>query len=174
MKSAAEQLAFYEAYHKNPINKLTHFVGIPLIMYAVLLAFSWIQVPVGEFTLTGGMVLAAVVLAYYALLDATLALGMLVAVAPLLYLAHVSALLPWGPAAGLFLGAFILGWILQLIGHSVFEKRRPAFTQNLFQLIIGPLFLVAEVYFLCGVKRELRGRIKELESRLPPTGQIAG
>ena len=37
----------------------------------------------------------------------------------------------------------IAGWLTQLAGHVVWEKRSPAFLTNLFQALIGPLFFVA-------------------------------
>lgn len=39
------------------------------------------------------------------------------------------------------LGLFILGWILQFIGHA-FEGNRPSFFSNPFYLLIGPLWLL--------------------------------
>ena len=46
--------------------------------------------------------------------------------------------LPFGVGAFLFFG----GWVLQFVGHSVFEKRSPAFTRNLLHLLVGPAWLV--------------------------------
>ncbi len=174
MKSVAEQMTFYDAYHKNAMNKMTHFVGIPLIMFAILMALSWIQIPIGAYTLTGGVVLAAFIMAYYVALDPGLAGGMLVVLVPMLYLAYLGAEIAWVAGIGLFLGTFVFGWIMQLVGHSVFEKRRPAFTDNLIQLLIGPLFFVAEVYFALGLKRDLRARMRELEASLTISEQAAG
>ena len=39
---------------------------------------------------------------------------------------------------------FIAGWVLQFVGH-VFEGRRPAFLDDLRQLLIAPLFVVQEL-----------------------------
>ena len=50
---------------------------------------------------------------------------------------------------------FVGGWILQLIGHA-FEGRKPALTQNLFQIFVAPLFLCAEVFFALGYKPSVR------------------
>jgi uncharacterized membrane protein YGL010W len=52
--------------------------------------------------------------------------------------------------AGRFLGAgpalalFVFGWILQFIGHYIYEKRSPAFFQNLTHLLVGPLWILAK------------------------------
>jgi len=58
-------------------------------------------------------------------------------------------------------GAFFIGgWIFQLLGH-VFEGRKPALADNLFQIFVAPIFLVAEVFFALGLKHEVRKRIEE-------------
>ncbi len=57
---------------------------------------------------------------------------------------------------------FAGGWIFQLVGH-VFEGRRPALADNLFQIFIAPIFLVAEAFFALGLKREL---LKKIETKL--------
>jgi len=43
----------------------------------------------------------------------------------------------------LWLG-FILGWILQFVGHGVFEKKSPAFLKNVAHVLIGPLWIFAK------------------------------
>jgi uncharacterized membrane protein YGL010W len=44
----------------------------------------------------------------------------------------------------LFFILFIGGWLLQFIGHSL-EKTKPAFLESLSQVVLAPLFVVAEV-----------------------------
>ena len=40
----------------------------------------------------------------------------------------------------------LFAWILQLIGHKVFEKNRPAFTESLVQAFVtAPLFVYYEI-----------------------------
>ena len=39
MKTLEEQMSVYLRYHRNPKNRLTHFVGVPLIMFRCL--FCW-------------------------------------------------------------------------------------------------------------------------------------
>ena len=66
-----------------------------------------------------------------------------------------------GPAAGWtwFAVFFVGGWIFQLVGH-VFERRRPALADNILQIFVAPIFLVAEVFFALGCKRGLLERIE--------------
>jgi uncharacterized membrane protein YGL010W len=75
VKSLENQMAFYAAYHQDVRNKATHFVGVPLIMLAILVPLSWLRLDAGVLTVTGAILLAAVVLAYYFILDVPLALA---------------------------------------------------------------------------------------------------
>jgi uncharacterized membrane protein YGL010W len=46
------------------------------------------------------------------------------------------------------LALFILGWVLQFVGHGVYEKRSPAFFKNLAHLLVGPLWVLNHVVHL--------------------------
>ena len=158
MKSLAEQMSFYQRYHQSSKNKATHFVGVPAIVLAVMLAFSW--VPLGSSGLSAAEVLSAALLLYYFRLDVPLALASTGVFAILLALAHFldNRLTP-GSAHLAFALLFVGGWVLQLIGHY-FEGRKPALADNLFQMLIAPIFLVAEVFFHFGYKPGLRHQIE--------------
>jgi len=65
---------------------------------------------------------------------------------------------------GVGLGLFVLGWIIQFVGHY-FEGRKPAFVDDLTGLIIGPLFVAAELGFMLGLREPLRLAI---EARVGP------
>ncbi len=145
MKTLKEQVDIYASYHKNPYNRLTHYFGIPVIIFSILLFFSWFRHPSLPWWLNASLLFTIAVFIYYLLLDKTIAIIMAVIVTPLLILAFWVSLLSWKLNISLFLSLFIGGWILQFIGHTVFEKRKPAFTDNLIQLLIGPLFFVIEI-----------------------------
>ena len=156
MKTLEQQMAVYAAYHRSPWNRLTHFIGVPAIVFAILIPMNW--VPLG-----GGVTLAHVflgaVLAYYFMLDVPLALATAVLSGALFYAARLAA--GSGYAAGwAWCGAFFVGgWIFQLVGH-VFEGRKPALADNLFQIFIAPIFLVAELFFALGLKRDVRDKVE--------------
>ena len=42
------------------------------------------------------------------------------------------------------LGLFVFGWILQGVGHWVYEKNSPAFFRNFVHLAIGQLWILAK------------------------------
>ena len=131
--------ADYAAFHRTPGNKACHFVGIPLIVLSLFALLA--QVPlaeVGGFTVTLAEVLLLGATLYYLTLDAGLALMMLAASA--LLAAAGRALSP-----GVALGLFVLGWVLQFVGHYVYEKKSPAFFRNVTHLMVGPLWILAKV-----------------------------
>ena len=165
MKSIEEQLARYKSVHFNPKNIKTHFIGIPLIVLAVTLLLhsikfifinEWLASKVGSVNVSLAVVVFIVVAMYYLMLHRLLALGMLV----YLTLNLVVAQLLDSTEGILFIaiGLFIVGWVFQFIGHY-YEKAKPAFVDDLSQFLIGPLFLMAEVYFSLGLASKLKSEI---------------
>jgi uncharacterized membrane protein YGL010W len=88
MKSREQQMSIYAAYHRDPRSKATHFIGVPVIMLAILVPLSFLRIEVAGFGITAAMLLSAAVLAYYFLLDVPLALAMLVVIGVLIWLAE--------------------------------------------------------------------------------------
>ena len=181
MKNIEEQMGFYAAYHQDARNKATHFVGVPAIIISLFIPLAWIRFEAGGVTITAAMLFAAVVVLYYFFLDVPLAIAMLVITAFFVWLGQEIANL--GTAAG-WVGfgiLFVGGWILQLVGH-VFEGRKPALVDNLFQIFMAPIFLAAEVFFALGYKPELHQKILQLSraqraessSNLPLTSSRSG
>jgi uncharacterized membrane protein YGL010W len=161
MKSLEEQMAVYSAYHQDARNKATHFVGVPIIVLSLFIPLAWLRID----GVSAGMMLAAIVLAYYLALDLALGLAMVLVFGALLLAGERIAAL--GTAAGWiwFAVLFVGGWILQLVGH-IFEGRRPALADNLFQVFIAPIFLCAELFFALGYKPRLHAAVRERVLRL--------
>ncbi len=154
MQTLEQQMSVYMRYHRNPWNKLTHFVGVPVIVFALFIPLGWLRIPLGGIEITGAMIFAGAVLVYYFMLDVPLALAMTAVIALLLCGADRLSQLPLLQGGLWFLATFIGGWILQLVGH-VFEGKKPALVDNFFQIFIAPLFLMAEVFFLFAYKKEV-------------------
>jgi len=77
----------YKSKHQHPLNRLSHSIGIPLIVFAVpVFFFNW----------------------------------------------------RWA------LAMFVVGWILQFVGHAI-EGNQPAFFKNPIYLLVGPLWLLRRV-----------------------------
>ena len=168
MKTLEEQMSVYLRYHRNPKNRLTHFVGVPLIMFSLFVLLALPRAELGGFSISAATVLAVVVLVYYFRLDAVLAAAMTLFVAVLLVAAHGIASEGVRPALIVFAATFVGGWALQLIGH-VFEGQRPALMDNFFQVFIAPIFLMAEVFFAFGYKRDVAERMEQLSARSEPS-----
>jgi len=130
--------ADYAAFHRTPGNQLCHYLGIPLIVLTLFGLLSRVELAsLGGYGVTLAEVLLVLVSVYYLTLDATLGALMIAASGALLILGRR---LPWTVA----LGFFLLGWILQFVGHYVYEKRSPAFYRNLAHLLVGPLWILAK------------------------------
>jgi uncharacterized membrane protein YGL010W len=156
MKSLAEQLNGYAAYHGDWRNKLTHFLGVPLVTFALFLALGWLRfVHDPDVPYTGATLFYLVVFLYYLALDWQVALLQAPFTGFLLWLADRVALWPFPEGALVFLATFLGGWAIQLVGH-VYEGKRPALADNLLQIFNAPLFLTVEVAFLLGYRADLR------------------
>lgn len=81
--------AFYEATHQDPVNRVLHIVGIPLV--------------------AGG------------------AAGLLMS-------------RPLRPVWWASAGAFTFGWALNFVGHGLFEKKAPAFSEDPLSFLAGPVW----------------------------------
>jgi uncharacterized membrane protein YGL010W len=165
MKSIEDQMTTYAAYHQDARNKATHFIGVPAIVLSLFIPLAWLRLDIGGVAVSAAMLLAAVVIAYYLLLDVPLGLAMLAVFAVLAWIGERIAML--GAAAGWsgFAALFVGGWILQLVGH-VYEGRRPALADNLFQIFVAPIFLAAEVFFALGYKPALHAAVQERARRM--------
>src|SRR5690242_11641319 len=133
----------YAADHRHPMNRLTHKIAIPLIVFHIIAMLDWVKLPVPAVDVAGlviqpslGHVIYLAAFAWYLTLHAPLAFVMAILYALCFPIAAVTP-------KPVVIGIAIVGWLVQLAGHSVFEKNRPAFLKNMLQALIGPLFFVA-------------------------------
>jgi uncharacterized membrane protein YGL010W len=151
MKTFEQQLAQYAAYHRDPRNIATHFVGVPMIMFSVVVLLSRPALfHAGGLPVTAALLAAAATGAYYLRLHVGTGLLMVLLLAAMLWFAHGIAALGTGTWLAWGAGLFVIGWIIQAIGH-VYEGRKPAFVDDLIGLIIGPLFVLCEALFALGL-----------------------
>ena len=129
----------YGEFHRNPANKAIHWVCVPLIAWSVLAAL-WTVSPLAVYAAIGVMTV------FYLWLSLPLALGMLV----------VLALMVWpltllgSRALFVSIAVFVTAWIGQFIGH-ILEGRKPAFLEDVRSLLIGPVWLLADLYRRLGI-----------------------
>jgi uncharacterized membrane protein YGL010W len=149
-------LRSYAAYHADPRNKLAHCFGVPLVTFSIFLALGWLRfVHAPEAPCTGAVLFYLVVSLYYLRLDWRMALALAPFTLALLALADRAALWPFPQSLALFLGTFVGGWAIQLLGHAL-EGKRPALADNVLQIFNAPLFLAAEAAILLALRRDLR------------------
>ena len=148
------QLASYAAVHRS-WRKATHFVGIPIIVFSLLLILAlWRVDPAGR-EVSMALVVAIVAVLGWMALDLGIGLIMAALMVPAWYAAEALAG-ALGPSATVvaFLVLFVGGWALQFLGHH-YEGKRPALLDNIFQGFIGPMFLVAETLVASGYRADL-------------------
>jgi uncharacterized membrane protein YGL010W len=155
MTALETALSAYAAYHRDRRNVATHLVGIPMIVLAVVVLLSRPQWAIGGGALTPALVLSVVASAYYLRLDRRFGAVMALLLAACCWLGLAIGAQGVGLWLGWGLGLFVVGWAFQFVGHG-FEGRKPAFVDDLKSLLVGPLFVVAEVAFLLGLRRELQ------------------
>jgi uncharacterized membrane protein YGL010W len=154
MRSAAEWLNEYGESHRNPTNKLLHWICVPVIVWCVVGLLWSIPLPGpirSQFPAFNWAALAlGAALIYYAWLSIPLALGALPLLALMLWsvgsLARATSVPVWAICDALF----VLAWIGQFIGHAI-EGKRPSFFKDVQFLLVGPLWLIAAVYRRFGV-----------------------
>ncbi len=157
MKTLADHLIQYAHYHRDQRNIYTHFVGIPLIVIALFSLLSF-EISAG---ITATHLLLAGSLLFYFYLSLSMGLVMLGFSASCYALALQLVALDSSAAwLGWSVAVFVVGWVLQFIGHY-FEGKKPAFVDDLVGLLIGPLFVMAELLFLLGFAKSLQQQIEQ-------------
>jgi uncharacterized membrane protein YGL010W len=160
MKSLIDHLSQYAAYHRDPRNIASHFVGIPLIVVAVAVLLSRPEWAVAGLWISPAVLLALFSAWFYLRLELALGVLMTVLMGLSLWAGHVLATqstLVWLSSG---IGLFVVGWVIQFVGHY-YERRKPAFVDDVSGLIVGPLFVVAELAFLLGLRHDLKQQIEE-------------
>ncbi|KQP20456.1 DUF962 domain-containing protein [Pseudorhodoferax sp. Leaf265] len=165
MRNLVDQLSQYAAYHRDRRNIATHFIGIPMIVQAVAVLLARpVLAEAGPLAVSAATLVTLATALYYLRLDARLGAVMAVLLGLALWCAQLLAAQPTPVWLGWGLGLFVVGWLFQFVGHY-WEGRKPAFVDDLVGLVIGPLFVLAELAFLLGLRRELQ---QQIEARVGP------
>lgn len=161
MKTLIDQLSNYADYHRDPRNIVTHYIGVPMIMQAVVILLARLQWgALGGMPISLALLAAVAASAYYWRLDGRYGLFMSLLLAAMLALAAPIAAQPMGSWLAWGLGLFVLGWVIQFIGHY-WEGRKPAFLDDVMGLLIGPLFVAAELGFALGLRKEVQAAVEQ-------------
>jgi uncharacterized membrane protein YGL010W len=123
----------YAQSHQHPVNLALHRIAIPLIVFHILAMLDWIRI--GPVSLAE-LACIAVVGWYVWLAGWRLGLPMAVGFGLLFPLARATP-------RSIVIVVAVFAWAAQLVGHAVFEKRRPSFLHNLAHALVGPAYFVA-------------------------------
>jgi uncharacterized membrane protein YGL010W len=97
MKTLIDQLSNYADYHRDPRNIVTHYIGVPMIMQAVVILLARLQWgALGGVPISLALLAAVAAAVYYWRLDGRYGLFMSVLLAAMLALATPIAAQPMG------------------------------------------------------------------------------
>ena len=162
MRNLTTQLTQYAEYHRDPRNILTHFIGVPMIVLAVVILLSrpvLLSLVQGELPITPAVLVVLAVCVFYGLLDLRYCVAMALVLAVMLAIGQWCAQQSTGFWIAAGVGLFVVGWVIQFVGHY-YEGRKPAFVDDVSGLIVGPLFVVAEWAFALGLRKEVQSAIE--------------
>ncbi|HYO69737.1 MAG TPA: Mpo1-like protein, partial [Archangium sp.] len=123
----------YTSAHQHPTNRLTHKIAIPLIVLHIVAMLDWVRL-VSIPALPGGsltLVSVAWVLASIWFVRADFKLGLIVSTA-----AALCSPLGRPPPREAVVAIALFGWLVQLAGHAVWEKKSPSFLTNLVHALV--------------------------------------
>jgi uncharacterized membrane protein YGL010W len=155
MRTAAQWLEDYGDSHHNQANKALHWICVPVIVWCVL-GLLWSLPFLGDVRARfpaanwGGVAVLAALL-YYSVLSVPLALGALPLLLLMLWSIDLLQRSSPAPLWSICVALFVAAWIGQFIGHAI-EGKRPSFFKDIQFLMIGPLWLLADVYRRLGVR----------------------
>ncbi|MCD8520955.1 MAG: DUF962 domain-containing protein [Saccharospirillaceae bacterium] len=152
-KTADQWFEEYGASHQNPLNKLIHWICVPLI-FIVIMGLLW-EIPVpAAFAevpyLNWATLSAIVVVGFYVRMSVSLSIGLTA------FTIATYVLLAWfeqqnlAPLWAVCAISFVVLWIFQFIGHYV-EGKKPSFFKDIQFLLIGPAWLMGFIYRKLGI-----------------------
>ena len=163
-----KQITFYSAYHQERRNVITHIFGVPIITFSLFVVMHWLKLktvqsfPGQSFPITLAIIFYALATLYYLSLDRLFGIVAGIIYGVLLYAAYEVSVMGYQIGWIVFAMCQIGGWGSQIYAHAVFEHSRPAFLDNLFQAFVSaPLFVVAEVFFMIGIRKSLKEKVDQ-------------
>lgn len=150
------QLADYVEYHRDPRNCAAHVFGIIFLFLAAVLPLTMLPIPGFDGHLTVATLLVLPVLVYWLALDPPLGLAIVAAAA--LLLSTASAIVANMGVAGVWAIAVVMavcGVTAQVVGHKVFEQRKPSMADHPIHFLLGPMFVMAKLFIAFGFRHDL-------------------
>jgi uncharacterized membrane protein YGL010W len=138
-RSIEDYMAEYGESHQHPTNKLIHHICVPIIFFSVVGILKALPVPSSwPIYLDFSSIMTVIVLFFYLMLkNLRVFVGMCLMILPM----HILLEFLRPRFFLLSLGLFLVGWIVQFIGHKI-EGKKPSFFKDLFFLLIGPIWVL--------------------------------
>jgi 2-hydroxy fatty acid dioxygenase len=169
-----DSLAFYASYHHDNTNKLVHIVFVWQIFFtAQIMLFNCgpapevvvnILQPYSPFPVSWTLLVSLCYAVYYSIIEQPGLAGPLASA--VVMTGFVVTKYMFDNIPGVWLPALIVhlfAWFAQIYAHQVYEKRAPAFLDNIVQaLVMAPLFVLLEVLFPLGYKPELQQNVDKI------------
>ena len=147
----------YGRYHNNIINIIIHVIFVPVITLTLFRLTDFLCKLQFNLDINLGMIIMVIATPIYLYVE--LYVGFLTA-AQYWITDHYLKSVTFNGLYGLtdwqvFLVIHIVAWIIQFIGHGVFEKRKPALMDNIFLTLNAPIFVNLELfYFIFGYRKK--------------------
>ena len=147
----------YGKFHNNFVNQIIHVIFVPIIIYTYYVMLCYVctwkfdnELPLYGDSISFGIVPSFILCTAYMMVDWKIGLGVLSWWGPFTVLGNADFKLNqdalyFGMTHFWFmvsLNAF--AWIMQFIGHGIFEKRAPAIITNLKFGLLAPFFVTFE------------------------------
>ena len=135
----------YEQYHMHKNNKLCHLIGVPTVMFSLIgiLSYAILWSPTVDFgseslfRIDLGLLICIWGSIFSFRVDRKLS-------APFILFIFLNYLVSRHLSMSILIAIQAIGWIFQLIGHYVYEKKSPAFLTTLSHLFVGPMWVFAK------------------------------
>jgi uncharacterized membrane protein YGL010W len=156
------QLAAYADYHRDGLNRWMHIIGNPILALAAFLPFSLLPVRISGVHLNAAVLLIIPALILWMAFDLAIGLAIAASAIPLLLAAaaiadNVSVGWVWIITIALT----VIGWAMQIVGHQVFEGRKPALLDNPTHMLMSPMYVFAKLYIALGFRSDLAAVLGE-------------
>lgn len=165
-----DMLTGYASAHQHPFNIFVHMIGIPTIMFGVMIPLTWAATDVGGVTINLAHILVLGFFAFYMTLDKPFAVVFLVFSMLIAWLAGKVGALPVATSGVIAAAAFFGGYAAQFIGHAV-ERSMPVLIKHPIQAnLSAPFFTVVEMFKLLGLRDDLFNEVQQQISQRRTAG----
>ena len=156
-----EMLTGYAASHQHPFNIFVHMIGIPTIMFGILVPLTWVGFDVAGISFNLAHVAMVGFFLFYLTLDTVFAIVFLVFAILVAELAAYVGEKPIAVSGTIAAVAFLGGYVAQFIGHAV-EKSMPVLVRHPVQAnLAAPFFTIVEIFKILGLRDELFDRVQQ-------------